>query len=405
MSSARVYCARWVVPAEGRAIPDGAVVACGGRIERLTAWRRIRPHLGPRDAVETFPDAAILPGFVNAHTHLAYAKRGARDAQRGTNDFVGWIARLTARRLASGPAALCRAVRQGARSSAAAGTCAGAALEPDLKAARALAGEATVWTVFGEVFRFGPAGLRRVAKVVRDLEALARATGLRVGLSPHTPWSVGPEVFMAAREAAEARGWPISTHLHETLSEIAMTERGRGSLLRWMRRAGVVPRAWGPPGKRPIPLLAEAGFFRGPVLVAHANYLTDEEIAVLGRSGSSVAYCPRSHAFFRHRDHPWRRLLAAGVNVGLGTDSLASSPSLSVLDEARFLFAREPDADPRTLLRMATANGARAIGLADEFGDLRPGLCAAFCVVGPLRETADPLAAILSGEGSVARNT
>ena len=98
-------------------------------------------------------------------------------------------------------------------------------------------------------------------------------------------------------------------------------------------------------------MLAEAGFFSGPVLVGHANYLTDDEIAILARSGSSVAFCPRSHAFFRHADHPWRRLLAAGVNVCLGTDSLASSPSLSVMDEARFLFGAgaggRPAADPR----------------------------------------------------------
>jgi cytosine/adenosine deaminase-related metal-dependent hydrolase len=403
MPPARVHRARWIIPASGPAIPDGAVVSAGGRIERIGPWRRIRPHLGPSDTVAEFPDAAILPGLVNGHTHLAYSQRGTRKAQRGTKNFAAWIARLTARRLASGRAALARAVRDGARLSAAAGTAAGADLTPDLKAARVLVRAPGCWTVFGEVFRFGEAGLRHLANVVQNLEALAREGGLRVGLSPHTPWTVGPEVFLAARQAADARGWPITTHLHETLDELAMYERGTGPLSRWMRRVGVLPRGWKAPRQRPIPLLAEAGFFRGPVLVAHANYLADEEIAILVRSGSSVAFCPRSHAFFRHTGHPWRQLLEAGVNVCLGTDSLASSPSLSVLDEARFLFEREAPADPRTLLEMMTVRGARALGLEAEFGDLRPGLHAALCIVGPLPETNDPLAAVLTGGGGICR--
>jgi cytosine/adenosine deaminase-related metal-dependent hydrolase len=150
-------------------------------------------------------------------------------------------------------------------------------------------------------------------------------------------------------------------------------------------------------------MLAEAGFFAGPVLVAHGNYLTDDEIEILARSGSSVAYCPRSHAFFGHEAHPWRQLLEAGVNVCLGTDSLASSPSLSVLDEMRFLFARAGDADPRRILEMGTSRGARALGLEGETGDLAAGRRADLVMVGPVAEAADPLAAILGGEGSVRR--
>jgi cytosine/adenosine deaminase-related metal-dependent hydrolase len=137
--------------------------------------------------------------------------------------------------------------------------------------------------------------------------------------------------------------------------------------------------------------------------VAHGNYLTDEEMAILAQSGSSVAFCPRSHAFFGHADHPWRRLLAAGANVCLGTDSLASSPSLSILDEMRFLWSREGDADPRLLLQMGTCRGARALGFEGDLGDLAEGLRADFCVVGPVGGTTDPLAAILAGEGNISR--
>jgi cytosine/adenosine deaminase-related metal-dependent hydrolase len=402
-SSAAVYRARWVISNRAGSIEDGAVVCADGRIARVGPWSRLQPHVGARDAVEDFGESAILPGFVNGHTHLAYPQRGTRNAERGTKDFVGWLARLTAQRLASGPAAIRRAIRDGARASAAAGTCAGADLAPDAHLCKCLAPHAAHWTVFGELFRFGRAGLERLAHAIRTLDDLARRTGLRVGLAPHSPYTAGVEVFAAARQEADARGWPVSAHLHETLDEIEFTRSGQGDLHKWLLLVRFLPKDLAPLGKRPIPALAEAGFFKGPVLVAHGNYLTDEEMAILAQSRSSVAYCPRSHAFFGHADHPWRRLLAAGANVCLGTDSLASSPSLSVLDEMRFLWSREGDADPRLLLQMGTCRGARALGFADDLGDLAEGLRADFAVVGPLAERKDPLEAILGGEGRVGR--
>lgn len=396
---ANVYRARWVVPASGEAIGDGAVVAAEGQIVRVGPWPGMAAHVGPGDTLEHFADGAVLPGFVNAHTHLSLSDM--RGKFRPTKHFASWIGRLAVRRLARTQAGVRRAVKRGASESLAAGTAAAADLTADGPLDECLGRDGARWTVFGEVFCHGQAGLERLNQAVAAMEALARSQAVRVGLSPHAPYTVGAEVYAAARRAADARRWPISTHLHETLDEIAFTERGEGPLGTWLKRLGLLPRDWRPAGVRPIRMLAEAGFFRGPVLAAHANYLTEEDVAILAESGSSVVFCPRSHAFFRHEDHPWRRLLAAGVNVCLGTDSLASSPSLSVLDEARHIFAHDGAADPRTLLEMATRRGARALGLEGSVGDLRAGLAAHFCVVRPLGETAAPLEAILSGAGSV----
>lgn len=400
--AATILRAGWLIRASEPPIADGALVAAGGRIVRVGPWRTIEPHVGPGDAVEHSPDSAVLPGLVNAHTHLGLSDMAGKFEP--TENFPAWIGRLTARLMLRSAGTVRRAVETGRDLALAAGTAAGAEMTHDPRladplAADPLAEECARWTVFGELFRFGEKGVARVGRTAAALEDLARRTGLAVGLGPHAPYSTGPEVFMAARREADARGWPVTTHLHETEEEFAFTERGEGALATWMRRLGVLPAGWRPPGVRPIAQLAEAGFFAGPVLVAHGNYLTDEEIRVLARSGSAVAWCPRSHAFFGHRDHPWRRLRAAGVPVCLGTDSLASSPSLSVLDEMRFVVAREPDADPRTLLAMATVEGARALGLADRLGDLRAGLSAAACIVGPLPQTDDPLGAILAGQG------
>ncbi len=391
--------ARWLVPSRGPAIRDGAIVASRGRIARVGPWSAIAPHVGPDDRVETFSDAAILPGLINGHTHLSLSDMGGKF--RPTRNFAGWIARLAARRLTRTAAAIRRAVESGARQGLAAGTVALADVTTEPAHDEVLAGMPGRWRVFGEVLRFGDAGMASLHDRLPVLEKLARQPHVAAGLAPHAPYTVGVEVFLAARREADRRGWPVGAHLHETLDEIAFTERGRGDLHKWLGRLRFLPPNLKPSGKRPIPTLAEAGFFSGPVLVAHGNYLTDEEIKVLMRSGSSVVYCPRSHAFFGHGPHPWRRLLAAGVNVCLGTDSLASSPSLSVLDELRFLAGREPDADPRTLLQMATLRGARALGFADDLGALAAGLSAEVCLIAPVPETGDPLEAILAGAGDV----
>jgi cytosine/adenosine deaminase-related metal-dependent hydrolase len=399
--SATVYRAAWLIPAEAPPVADGAVVAAGGRIVRVGPWPAVEPHVSPTDTVEHFPDAAILPGFVNAHTHLSLSDM--RGAFRPTANFTAWIGKLAVRRLPRTKGQIRRAVVRGAADSLAVGTVAGADVTPEPEFDEALAAQARRWRVFGELLRFGDAGHKNLDETVVALEALHRETGAAVGLAPHAPYTVGVDVFVRARREADARGWLVAAHLHETEDEIAFTQRGEGSLHTWLSRLRFLPDDLKPAGLRPIPMLAEAGFFDGPVVVAHGNYLTEEEIGILARSGSTVVYCPRSHAFFRHADHPWRRLRAAGANVALGTDSLASCPTLSMLDEMRFLFEREPDADPRAILAMATAGGARALGLADRVGDVREGRSAEMCLVGPLPETDEPLRAVLAGEGDLVR--
>jgi len=415
-SAAKVYRARWLIPADGPVVEDGAIVALrptqgdpeqgrgvavGSRIVRVGPWTQLRPHVAPSDAVEHFPDAAILPGFVNAHTHLGLSYLTGQFEP--TADFAAWITRLVSKRLVRTKGAVRRGVRQGIEQGLAAGTIAGADVTPDVECDDGLGRADGRWTVFGEAALFGERGLERVAKTAERLARLAAAAPVRVGLSPHAPYSTALEVYLAARHEADARGWPLTTHLHETLDEIAFTDCGEGSLYELMHRYRLLPRDWRPAGARPIRMLAEAGFFSGPVLVAHGNYLTDDDIAVLAQSRSSVAWCPRSAAFFGHTDHPWRRLLAAGVNVCLGTDSLASSPSLSVLDEARHIFSGESGADPRLVLDLATRRGARALGLEAEVGNLKAGLAAECCVIEPVGPTKEPLAAILAGESTAPR--
>jgi cytosine/adenosine deaminase-related metal-dependent hydrolase len=124
------------------------------------------------------------------------------------------------------------------------------------------------------------------------------------------------------------------------------------------------------------------------MLFVHGNYL-DPRVAL--PQGISLVYCPRTHAAFGHPPHPYRELLARGVRIALGTDSLASNPDLDVLAEARFLHQRNPDVPGATLLRMTTLSGAEALGWQDETGSLLPGKSADLVVLPlPAERSVDP---------------
>jgi cytosine/adenosine deaminase-related metal-dependent hydrolase len=134
-------------------------------------------------------------------------------------------------------------------------------------------------------------------------------------------------------------------------------------------------------------------------VLAHVNYLEDDEIQLLASSRASVAFCPRTHQYFGHAPHRWQAMLAAGVNVCVATDSLASSPDLNLLSELR-LLRRQSNLPARTLWEMVTTRAARALNLETEVGAIAPGRYADLAVF-PLNG-GDPLEAVLDARISPA---
>jgi cytosine/adenosine deaminase-related metal-dependent hydrolase len=178
---------------------------------------------------------------------------------------------------------------------------------------------------------------------------------------------------------------PLTIHLAESAAELELLERHSGPFVPFLAELGAwdsTGLAWGP--EHVLELTREAK----PVLYVHCNYLPPD--APISPHGT-VVYCPRTHAAFGHPPHPFRDFLARGVRIALGTDSLASNPDLSVLNEMRFVHARYPELPGATLLRMGTLAGAEALGWADETGSLTPGKSADFAVVPlPDAEADDP---------------
>jgi cytosine/adenosine deaminase-related metal-dependent hydrolase len=324
--------------------------------------------------------AAVLPGLVNTHTHLDLT--GARGKIPPTPDFTAWLSQVIQYRRGLGADQTAADIRAGVGESLAAGT----TLIGDI------AGEGASWDALAAV------PLRAV--VFRELLGLPQERALqawteteswlrshrakptcRPGVSPHAPYSVRVSLFLVAATAAV----PAAAHLAETEAELELLGHWRGPFVPFLRELGV----WDPRGLAESPehvLRLCSGL--SPVLFVHGSFLRPD--APVPANGS-IVYCPRTHAAFGHPPHPFRDFLARGVRVALGTDSLASNPDLSILEETRFVHRRFPELPGDVLLRMATLAGAESLGWQAETGSLSPGKSADLVVVPlPVADQADP---------------
>jgi len=182
-------------------------------------------------------------------------------------------------------------------------------------------------------------------------------------------------------ELSRRRELLLTSHVAETKSEIEFLQTGTGEFKRFLTGLGALPEGWTPPRLNPIAYLDSLGVLGQATLLVHCNYLDQESINRILNTRSSVVYCPRSHDFFGHDEHPARQLLDSGINLALGTDSLASNYSLSMLDEMRYLFKTRKDIRSEEILRGATLNGASALGFGGVLGRLSRGYWADLTVL------------------------
>jgi len=368
--------ARWVFPVEGPPLPGGAVSIHGQRIAAVEP-------AGNRRAELDLGDVAVLPGLVNAHTHLDLT--GLRGRVPPSTDFAGWLRSVIRHRRAQSPERVEADVRAGLAESIHSGTTLLGDVTAGGQSWDVLAAAPIRALVFHELIGLPADRARQSWQAGRSWVAAHRATATcRPGLSPHAPYSVHRLLYARAIRLARRRGLPVMTHLGESPAEIELLTRRHGPLVDLLSDLGV----WYPRGL--FGSLDEIVAAHGDLtaLFAHGNYLSAS--ASIGPRGS-VVYCPRTHAAFGHAPHPFREMLSAGMRVALGTDSVASSPDLDVLSEARFLHSRYPEVAGAVLLRMTTLAGAEALGWEKITGSLAVGKSADLVTV-PLRgrEASDP---------------
>jgi 5-methylthioadenosine/S-adenosylhomocysteine deaminase len=356
----------------------------------------------PDAPVEDLGEAIVVPGFVDAHCHLEWS---LLDGVLAPDTFGAWLGRMLEARTRMTPDDHRLAARHGALRALRAGTTTAADNGPTGAGAAAMTELGLCGTVHLETF--GTPDGDRAARAARSVAAQVAALdaeagdGVRVGLSPHAPYTVGP-AFWAALEAEPSLAVrPWATHLAESLDEERVVAGGDGPLGELFARAGFAPGRWdGADDATVVSRVAAGGGLRRGMVAAHCVRLGPGDPALLRGAGVTAAHCPRSNAFLRCGTAPLAAMLAAGVRVGLGTDSPASGGDFDLRAEARDC-GRRHGVPAEQLLRLATRGGAEALGAEDEVGSLAPGLRADLVSLRPTGPVRDPAEAALDESAAV----
>jgi len=364
------------------------------------------PRNGRRQTLD-LGERVLMPGLVNAHCHLDYTDMAGQFLPPKV--FSDWLKLITVAKAEWSYSEYAASWLKGARMLLRTGTTSVADIEavPDLLPE---VQGATPLRVFSFLEMIGMRGQRQPHDVIQEavtrIEALKGCRG-DAGLSPHSPYSTVPELLRLSAEVTRRRKWRLTTHVAESAVEFEMFTHGRGQMFDWLQRSGRDMSDCGLGS--PVRHLERCGALSERLLAAHVNYLAKGDAALLGERQVHVVHCPRCHRYFNHDPFPLRRLVRAGVNICLGTDSLASvhkprrqSVELNLFEEMRALAKNEPSLSARKIVRMATLNGARALGLGGQIGELAKGCFADLIALPFAGKVADTYDGVLGHTGDVA---
>jgi cytosine/adenosine deaminase-related metal-dependent hydrolase len=366
--------ARIVLPVEGAPIEDGAVAISDNTIADVGRFEDVRARL-PGEVID-LGSQVLMPGLVNAHCHLDFST--LRRAIQPQRSFTEWIQRINAIKRSLGPDDYREAIARGFAELRRWGTTTVANIEsfPELLPEMPPPPLRTWWFLEMIDLRHLVTSEDVVAGTLAFFEKRPDWLG-GFGLSPHAPYTAsGPLIELVSRVADEM-GMPVTTHVAESREEWEMFVHARGELYDFMAR---LDRWMEDCHHRRTPLRHVLNHTAlGPRwILAHMNELDESDFVLLASlprgERPSIVHCPGSHRYFRHGPFPLAKLLELGLNVCIGTDSLASTYSLSLFDEMRLLSRREPWLHPSDILAMATTRGAQALGM--NAGRLAPGALA-----------------------------
>ena len=368
-------------------IEDGVITAVGEGREAPAAAREV--DLG---------SAVVLPGLVNAHTHLELS--WLRGRVPPSADFLAWVGHLMRARTtfesADDPVAMA-AVRDAIAAMRACGTAAVGDIANALVTPAALAEAGMPAVVFHELMGFRDADGHSAVAASRARRAALASPGVRIVTAPHAPFSVSAELFAAIRDDVRASARPLtSVHVAESAAEVQLLRDGTGPWRTRLEALGVWRDGWVPPGRGPGDYLCDLGVIGAGSLVVHGVQLGDDELSRIAASGATLVTCPRSNAWVGAGEPPIERFFASGVAMAVGTDSLASVPDLNLFSELAELRRLAPGVPPRRLIEAATRGGAAALQLEDRLGTIAPGKDARLISVS-VPDGADPEVALVEG--------
>jgi 5-methylthioadenosine/S-adenosylhomocysteine deaminase len=386
-----IYSAEWIVPVSSSTLAEGAIAVSDSRIVAVDSRERLSRQF-PQAEVQDFGPAAIVPGFVNSHSHLELtAMRGFLENEE--SDFFAWLKKLTVARLermtsddlnVSAQWGACEAARAGV-------TCVADASDAAFESMNALRAVGLRGLVFQESFgpdpRLAQENFTKLQAKITRLRELESPL-VKCGVSPHAPYTVcGPQLEVIAQFAL-AEELPVMMHASETLMETALLREGGGAFADGFRSRGI---DWQTPGISTIQYLKRHGILATKPLLAHCIHVDEADIETLAGTGSKIAHCPKSNSKLRHGVAPLKKFIEQQIATGLGSDSVASNNVCDLFEEARYalLLARsnlaeknsKADLSADDVLQLATSGGAQALGMSEHVGELREGMQADFAVV------------------------
>jgi cytosine/adenosine deaminase-related metal-dependent hydrolase len=385
--------ARCLLPISDPPIENGAILTEGPRIKWIGRWKECPVEAGA--TVLDLGEVVLMPGLINAHCHLDYTSMAGKIPP--PKDFSDWVKTILSFKAHWSFSEYAESWLRGARMLLNSGTTTVA----DIEAVPELPPETWQATPLRLISFYELTGVKSqrapdamLTEALQWSDNLPQIAGKEFGLSPHALYSTTPEMIRKASALAREKKLLLTTHLAESESEFQMFTDSRGPFFDWLKGQ----RAMTDCGKgSPVQLAHEYGLLGPNLLAIHVNYLARGDAELLGQSRSSVIHCPRSHEYFQHAPFAVDQLRLSGVNICLGTDSLASSlkaagrdPELNLWDEMRLFAQKNPGVSPRDILRMTTTHPARAIQKSDELGALAPGFFAdvlALTYSGPVNET------------------
>lgn len=385
----QILTAEWVLPISSEPIRDGAVAIDGDRIVDVGDRASLISKF-PATRVLDHGNAAILPGFVNCHSHLEIT--GMRNQLDDVeNDFSAWLLKLNGIRETMTPDDIEAAAVQGALEGARAGvTCfgdIGRMGHAGLHALKTVGSRGIVFqeTEFSPDNRTAETDFEKLIAKFNELR-LEETKIVRIGLSPHSPYTVGSKLLEMLAQFSILNGVPLSIHVAESTDEHELLEKGTGFFTSVYEKFAV---EWQSPLCTPVEYLERLGVLAARPLLAHCVKVSTSDIERIASSGAKIAHCPKSNAKFGHGAAPFESFLDAGIAVGLGSDSVASNNLCDIIEESRFaaLTARnrydhKRFITAREMLETATLGGARALGLDAQIGSLESGKQADLAIVG-----------------------
>ena len=346
----RLLRVRWLLNPEEAALENVCVREQGGTV------LDIRP-CSNSELTNVLP-VVLIPPLVNAHTHLEFS--ALTEPLEPALPFQSWIQALMKWR-GSNSATQADSIQSGFAESVDSGIGLIGEISTNDDVAL-LSDQQTSCVAFRELIGLGPARVQQQLELAESFLKAPPVAGVHRALSPHAPYTVHPDLLEQAVALAGKHQVPLAMHLAETTDELELLGSGTGRFQTFLSSMGLFdPKQF--PGGRCILNLLKVLSSAPKVLAVHGNYFTDEDMAFLSRHQNiTTVYCPRTHHFFDHADHPFQKLLRAGCRVILGTDSRASNPDLSIWRELQHVASLAPELSPEQLLAMITTHAAEAMG-------------------------------------------